>query len=88
MPWASLQCVIVVFPDHVHLHVKCEAENSSFFSYKNSKGLSEPVHLHILDLNFWVRSGSVVECMSRDRGVRASPASLLCVLERDTFILA
>ena len=30
--WVSLQCVIVVFPDHAHLllHVNCEAENDSF----------------------------------------------------------
>ena len=35
-------------------------------------------------------SGSVVECLTRDEGlrVRASPASLHCVLEQDTFILA
>ena len=30
--WVSLQCVIVVFPDHAHLllHVNCEAGNDSF----------------------------------------------------------
>ena len=30
--WFSLQCVIVVFPDHSHLllHVKCEGGNHSF----------------------------------------------------------
>ena len=35
-------------------------------------------------------SGPVVECLSRDRGVagRASPASLCCVLEQDTLVLA
>ena len=34
--------------------------------------------------------GSVVDCMSMDRRVevRASPASLQCVLEQDTLILA
>ena len=34
-------------------------------------------------------SGSVVECLTRDRGprVRASPASLRCVLEQYTLIL-
>ena len=35
-------------------------------------------------------SGSVVECLTQDRWppVRASPASLRCVLEQDTLILA
>ena len=35
-------------------------------------------------------SGSVVECLTRGRWppVRASPASLRCVLEQDTLILA
>ena len=32
------------------------------------------------------RSGSVVECLTRDR--RATGSSLRCVLEQDTFILA
>ena len=43
------------------------------------------------NLLFRERSGSVVECLTRDRGaagVRASPASLCCVLEQDTLILA
>ena len=34
------------------------------------------------------RSGSVVECLTQDRGVRASPASMCCVFEQDTLILA
>ena len=36
----SLQCVIVVFPDHTHLllHVNCEAE-ATVFAYKYSKGM-------------------------------------------------
>ena len=36
------------------------------------------------------RSGSVIECLTRDRGprVRASPASLHCVLEQDILIIA
>ena len=36
------------------------------------------------------RSGSVVESLTRDGGprVRASPASLCCVLEQDTLIQA
>ena len=38
--WVSLQCVIVVFPDHVHLLVKREA---TVFAYKYSKGLDVPV---------------------------------------------
>ena len=47
--------------------------------------------------NIWNRdtitredSGSVVECLARDPGprARASPASLCCVIEQDTFILA
>ena len=35
-------------------------------------------------------SGSVVECLTGDRGprVRASPAYCVVVLEQDTFILA
>ena len=35
------------------------------------------------------RRGSVVECLTRDgmAAVGASPASLCCVLEQDTFIL-
>ena len=35
-------------------------------------------------------SGSVVECLTGDKGpgVGASPASLCCVLEQDTLILA
>ena len=39
---------------------------------------------------FRERGGSVVECLTREQGarVRASLASLLCVLEQDTFILA
>ena len=66
-------CVIVVFPDYVHLllHVKCKAEKTAVFAYKNSKGLGEPVHLHIFR-NFRERSGSVIECMFRDRGVVGS----------------
>ena len=42
--WVSLQCVIVVFPDHAHLlfHVNCEAE-TTVFAYKYSKGLEVPV---------------------------------------------
>ena len=38
----------------------------------------------------WERSGSVVECLTRDEGprVRASRVSLCCVLEQDTLILA
>ena len=56
--------------------------------------------LHCMPQPFWqaisvqncvgARSGSVVECSTRDRGTvdRASPASLRCVLEHDTLILA
>ena len=40
----------------------------------------------------WERSGSILECLTRDQfkrlRVRASPASLFCVLEQDTSILA
>ena len=38
MLWVSLQCVMVVFPDHDHLilHVNCEAGNIFFFAYKYS----------------------------------------------------
>ena len=40
----------------------------------------------------WERSGSILECLTRDQfkrlQVRASPASLHCVLEHDTSILA
>ena len=33
--WVSMQCVIVVFPDHAHLllHVYCEAGNDRFCIY-------------------------------------------------------
>ena len=35
------------------------------------------------------RSGSVVECLTRDRPrVQASPVLVCCVLEQDTYILA
>ena len=58
--------------------------------------------INISPLSIRERSGSVVECLTRDEGprVRASPASLRCgpcephrrhcvvVLEQDTFILA
>ena len=38
---------------------------------------------------FWEHSGSLVECLETEGSrVRASPASLRCVLEQDTFILA
>ena len=42
--WVSLQCVILVFPNHAHLllHVNCEAGND-IFVYKYSKGLDVPV---------------------------------------------
>ena len=40
----------------------------------------------------WERSGSILECLTRDQfkrlRVRASSASLYCVLEQDTSILA
>ena len=40
----------------------------------------------------WERSGSILECLTRDQfkrlRVRASQASLYCVLEQDTSILA
>ena len=38
----------------------------------------------------WGRNGSVIECLTQDRGapVQASPASMRCVLEQDTLILA
>ena len=61
--WVSLQCVIVVFPDHAHLllHVNCEAKATAF-AYKCSIGLDVPVcastHSHQKLL------GSVVECIS------------------------
>ena len=39
----------------------------------------------------WERSGSVVECLTRDRGVAGSSltsVTVVVVLEQDTFILA
>ena len=44
----------------------------------------------IIFLSLQSGAGSVVECLSRSRGlrVRASPASLCCVLEQDALILA
>ena len=40
------------------------------------------------ELVFRKNGNSVVECLTQDRGVRASPTSLCCVVEQDTFILA
>ena len=36
---------------------------------------------------FWERSGSVVECLIRDRGAVGS-VSMRCVLEQDTLIIS
>ena len=69
------------------------------------EGSSESVHMRSLRIctdslepslvaftiyGYREHSGSVVECLTRDRGLRgrASPASLPCVLEHDTLILA
>ena len=37
---------------------------------------------------FRERSGSVVECLTRDRGFKPHPCHCVVVLEQDTFILA
>ena len=61
-----------------------------------------PIHIYTLSMGLPIvyfkghqaadreHSGSVVECLTLDRGAvgSTSPASLCCVLEQDTFILA
>ena len=49
-----------------------------------------PVSIVPSTIGKWERSGSEVECLTRVRGarVRVSLASLRCVLEQDTLILA
>ena len=50
----------------------------------------QALQLHVIIKQVREHSGSVVECLTQDRGagVIASPVSLCCVLEQDTFILA
>ena len=46
--------------------------------------------LYMVGIPIGEGSGSVVECLSRDYGLRVqdSPASLHCILEQETFIFA
>ena len=47
-----------------------------------------PAYKELNERKIWERSGSVVECLTRDRRVTgwASPAALHCVLEQDIMI--
>ena len=62
------------------------------FSYDSYLGASPIVQLHCKSWHAGAleRSGSVVECLTGDGEARAqaSPASLCCVPEPDTLILA
>ena len=48
------------------------------------------MHLTLCSMDTGEGSGSVVKCLTRDKGlrVRASTASLHCVLEQDSLFLA
>ena len=52
-------------------------------SDKRSMDISDTLKLRVRE-----RSGLVVECLTRYRRAAGSPASLRCVLEQDTLILA
>ena len=80
VPWGCLQFVIVVFPDHTHLLflilcilcTPCRAFGRACPSHCNSR----------IGGAHWLSDREL------DSRVRASPASLCCVLEQDTLLLA
>ena len=51
---------------------------------------SEQLHVAVLGSSnsLWERSGSVVQCLTRDRGFEPHRRHCVVVLEQDTFILA
>ena len=51
---------------------------------------SEQLHVAVLGSSnsLWERSGSVVQCLTRDPGFEPHPRHCVVVLEQDTFILA
>ena len=60
------------------------------FTFTNNLDHDEIQHHAALHLIIWERGGSVVECLTRDLGVmvRVSPASVCCVIEQATLIIA
>ena len=80
VPWGCLQFVIVVFPDYTHLLflilcilcTPCWAFGRACPSHCNSR----------------IGGAQWLSGRELDSRVRASPASLCCVLESDTLLLA
>ena len=66
MPLVGLQYVIVVFPDHTYF-LKCDISIGAIAGITVCKAVL--VHMFSLLYNVfgWERSGSVVECLTRDR---------------------
>ena len=89
LPHVSLQCVIVALPGHTHLlALNVLYLNNTFKTFMGSY-LSiwgdSPSFDFLLCVFSWECRGSVVECLTRDRGAAglASPASLRYVLEQE-----
>ena len=76
--------------DHRHVdEKKCRKRHAQQDKTDSPATISSPSEI-FADCSIGERSGSVVECLTRDRGARvgASPASLYCFIEQDTLILA
>ena len=91
--WVRLQCVIVVFPDHANLllHVNCEGGNDSFCIQVQQRFRRACMYIYTFSpetLERAVAQWSSAYLETDQLRVRASSASLHCVLEQVTLILA
>ena len=87
--------LIRAFASRLNIRWVLSTDWTSFGAFKLKRGLHGLVVVYTCQncwkshiaahFSFRERSGSVIECLTRDRGprVRASPASLCCVLEQE-----